>query len=107
MYGGKVIQAFSLKICNFIHRHVLQNVKHCVNVTFSLTVTHNRPLKICFDSVGIWKLPSYIVFFPQFSKNMNIQESHNQGFVVGVEHIPSTTCPAGCLWYNAAAVYIR
>jgi hypothetical protein len=31
-------------------------------------------------------------FSPQFFEDMNIQESQNQGFVVGVEHIPSTTC---------------
>lgn len=37
-------------------------------------------------------------FFLQFTKDVNIQESHNQGFVVGVEHIPSTTCQAGCRW---------
>jgi len=41
MYGGKVIQAFCLKICNFIHRYVLQNAKQCVNIAFSLTVTRN------------------------------------------------------------------
>ena len=53
MYGGKVIQAFCLKICNFIHRNVLLNAKQCVNVAFSLTVTCMRPLKIHFDSIVI------------------------------------------------------
>jgi hypothetical protein len=68
MYGGKVTQAFCLKICNFIHTNVLQNAKQCVNVAFSLTVTRDTPLKINFDSTVIWKSPTYIVFSPSFPK---------------------------------------